>query len=83
MLLGLSGVASILIYLAAIIYLASRTDREVTYLLSDVENFPEGILSDDDESGLSSEVELYGLLKLADKKDLVLDHQDSKPILRS
>jgi hypothetical protein len=39
--LALSGVAGILIYIAAIIYLALRTDREVTYLLSDVENFPE------------------------------------------
>lgn len=83
-LLGLSGVASILIYLGAIIYLALRTDREVTYLLSDEENFPDGILSDDDVSELSSEVELHGLLKPSDKKDSsVLDHQDSKPIIRS
>lgn len=78
-LLGLSGVAGILIYLGAIIYLALRTDREVTYLLSDVENFQEGILSDDEVSGEPSEVELHGLLKPSDKRDSsVLDHQDSK-----
>ncbi|CAM6106189.1 unnamed protein product [Calypogeia fissa] len=82
-LLGLSGVAGILVYLGAIIYLALRTDREVTYLLSDIENFPEGILSDEDVSGESSEVELHGLLKPSDKKDSpVLDHKDSTPVTR-
>jgi hypothetical protein len=80
-LLGLCGVAGILIYLGAIIYLAFRTDREVTYLLSDVENFPEEILSDDEVTGESSEVELHGLLKPSDRKDSsVLDHQDTKAL---
>ncbi|KAG6543804.1 hypothetical protein Mapa_014644 [Marchantia paleacea] len=68
-LLGSSGVLGILVYLGAIIYLAIRQDKEVTYLLSEGEIESDGVdLGDAEASGNSGDLELHGLLSF-DPKD--------------
>ncbi|BBN17001.1 natural resistance-associated macrophage protein 2 [Marchantia polymorpha subsp. ruderalis] len=68
-LLGSSGVLGILVYLGAIIYLAIRQDKEVTYLLSEGEMEIDGVdMIDAEASRNSGDLELHGLLSF-DPKD--------------
>ncbi|KAL3689613.1 hypothetical protein R1sor_015922 [Riccia sorocarpa] len=67
--LGLSGVVAILVYLGAIIYLALRQDKEVTYLLSEGDYEVDGGDGDTEAPRTSSELELHALLDSLDSKD--------------